>query len=400
MAHRICRVCATANLEPLLDFGPQPLCNRFLSGPDEPEALFPLALGCCRRCGVTQLLDVAPAGELMPRFGWITYREAEGHLDDLVDRIAALPGLTPESRIVGLSYKDDSTLARLSARGFRNTRRLDPERDCGAPAEAGVETIQDLLTPGVAAACAARAGAADVVIARHILEHAHDPRAFVAALTSLLASGGVVVIEVPDCGKGISERDYTVVWEEHALYFTEPLFESALRALGLASRWTKTYPYSHENSLVAIASRGRPELAARNAAVAEMERVALFATGFESYRTTVRHKMSELRSAGQRIAVFGAGHLSCTWLNVMSVGRCVDFVVDDDPHKRDLVMPGSRLSIRPSPALVDGSIDVCLLSLNQESEARVLERSQGFVAHGGTFMSLFPGRSNAFVCTQ
>ena len=89
-----CRICGAAQWALRLDFGRQPICNRFPAGAHETEALFPLGLGQCTACGLLQLPDVAPAAELCPRVDWITYREAEGHLDEVVKDVAerlALP---------------------------------------------------------------------------------------------------------------------------------------------------------------------------------------------------------------------------------------------------------------------------------------------------------------------
>src|SRR5438477_5075076 len=47
----------------------------------------------------------------------------------------------------------------------------------------GVETIQDRLTPETAAEIARNRGEADLLIVRHILEHAHQPLRFLEALT-------------------------------------------------------------------------------------------------------------------------------------------------------------------------------------------------------------------------
>ena len=41
-----------------------------------------------------------------------------------------------------------------------------------------------------------------------------------------------VVIEVPDCEKNLSLRDYAMVWEEHSLYFTEHTLPSLLAGRG------------------------------------------------------------------------------------------------------------------------------------------------------------------------
>ena len=73
----------------------------------------------------------------------------------------------------------------------------------------------------------------------------------------------------------------------------------------------------------------------------------------------------------------------------------VDFLVDDNPHKHSMYMPGSRLPIFESRALIKRSIRLCMLSVNPESEDRVIQRNQDFTQGGGQFASIFPASKYA-----
>jgi 2-polyprenyl-3-methyl-5-hydroxy-6-metoxy-1,4-benzoquinol methylase len=116
-----------------------------------------------------------------------------------VERITALPGVTRDANICGLTYKETSTIARLRQRGYANAICLDVRRDLGVldPA-AGVETVQEQISTGVLNDHAGHRGRYQVVIARHILEHAHDLLGFVAGLRGLLAADGYLIFEVPN----------------------------------------------------------------------------------------------------------------------------------------------------------------------------------------------------------
>src|SRR2546427_5616689 len=142
-----CYLCASSDLKLLLDCGSQPISNRFLKRPEEPEQLYPMMIWQCGACGTVQLRNPPPAGELQPKVDWITYNEPEGHLDQLARIIAGLPGLKYESAIGGVSFKDDSTIARLQRKGFKRTWRIDPATDlrpCSRGGGGG--TIQDCPT--------------------------------------------------------------------------------------------------------------------------------------------------------------------------------------------------------------------------------------------------------------
>jgi len=395
-----CHLCGTRNVLPLLDFGKQPITNRFLASPDAVEGLFPLALGQCEACGVVQLSEPPPAKELKPKYDWITYTEPEAHLDHLADILAALPGLGRVSNICGLSFKDDSLLERMKKRGFERVWRLDPGKDLGIDGRGmGVETIQDQLVPDVAKRLAHTYGKADLVILRHILEHAHHTITFMGALKELVSPEGYLVIEVPDCRRALEKYDYSTVWEEHTLYFTPDTFRQCFGVSGLCLVRFETFPYAMEDSLVGIGRQQHgmsPEFPSASTLEQERRRMQAFCQELDRCRSQFHAFLSDHRQMHGAVAMFGAGHLGCAWINLLGLKACIDFVVDDDPHKQGLFMAGSRLPIRSSRALLENRISLCLLSVAPTNEGKVIENNQGFREKGGIFLSIFPDSQCAF----
>jgi len=388
-----CLCCGETSVRELLDFGPQPPSNRFMTPEAHDEENHPLVAGQCSRCGLIQLIDPMPSSMVKSRFDWLTYNEPEGHLDDLVARLCRLQGMKPESRIVGLTYKDDSTLARFKRLGYVNTFRYEPGADLGLDdPRAGLESVQSALSEARASRLAARHGMADMFIARHVLEHAHRPASFLAAAAKLVKPGGYLVFEMPDCTKFVRACDYSFIWEEHVAYFSPRTLAGLVGNVGLTVRDCPLYPYPLEDSLVAVVGNQGPA-EARPRAGAELEKALEdgrnFARRFAELRTRLQAAFRSWRHQGKRIAIFGAGHLAAKFVNLFSLRDFLECVIDDNPHKQALLMPGSRLPVLGSPALDSRSIDLCLLSLNPESEQKVLAKNQAFVERGGQFLSIF-----------
>lgn len=387
-----CIGCGSLDVETLQDFGPLPPSNRFLPPGQTDGDAHRLAIAQCRACGLVQLEDPMPAEMVRARVDWLTYNEPEGHLDDLTSKLAALPGLSPAARVTGLTYKDDTTLARFNRLGWSNTLRLDPSADLGiGDPRAGLETVQANATAERCAAAAARHGPADLLLVRHVLEHAHAPRRFLEGLAALVRPGGYLVFEMPDCTKFIAACDYSFVWEEHIAYFSPATIRTFLSAGGFDSPEIVAYPYAFEDSLVAIARRPAVLHSAPAAPprAADLEPGRRFGAAFDARRQACRAALSAAREGGKRIALFGAGHLAAKFVNVFGLGDMLDFVIDDHPHKRGLSMPGSGLPIVDSSALADGRVDLCLLSLSPESERKVLAKHAAFLERGGQFRSIF-----------
>jgi SAM-dependent methyltransferase len=385
-----CIGCAVGQVEPLADFGVQPPSNRFFPAGEPQTDAHRLALGQCAACALVQLVEPMPVAMVRSRHAWLAYNEPEGHLDRLTEELIAMTSLPAGARVAGLSYKDDSTLARFNRRGYTNTLRFDMVGDLGiGDPLAGLETIQEALTPERARAIAARHGQVDLLLVRHVLEHAHAPRRFLAALALLVKPHGLMVFEMPESRKFLAARDYSFVWEEHIAYFTEATIARFVAGVGLDPWRVLSYEYPLEDSLVTVV-RPRASTAATSApSAAELALGRDFGGGFRAAAEQTRAALERVRAAGKRVAVFGAGHLAAKFLNLFRLGGLVECVVDDNAHKLGLRMPGSALEIRPSTVLLEERIDLCLLSLSPESEKKVIAASQAYLERGGEFRSIF-----------
>lgn len=331
-----------------------------------------------------------PVSQVVSRYDWITYHEPEGHLDSLAETLSRLPGLTKDSTIGAVTYKDDTLVERLDKFGFKKHWRLDPQADLSiTDPRAGLETIQERLT---AKAAQNKRPLADLLVVRHILEHAYDTGAFGSALKALVKPGGYIVFELPDNARCFETFDYGAIWEEHVLYFTPGTFKSFLARKGFELFDFRVYPYPMEDSLVAIV---KPSAASAPAAASpeEKRRAQLYVQGLSGASAKFRGILKPYPR--EQTALFGAGHRSEVFINLLGLKDCIGMVIDDDANKRGLFMPGSRLPIMGSAALIEKGVRLCLLNMSSESERRVVAKNKAFSDKGGRFVSIFPGRVEA-----
>lgn len=386
-------------VEVLRNFGSQPISSRFIQSPSTTEFFQEMRLALCPVSGLVQLAETFPPEELRPRVPWITAFEPEAHLDDLTTRLATLPGLSGDSVVAGYSSKDDSTLQRLKERGFKNQWRLDPALDLSlSDSCAFVESFQLPFCDGVASLAAEKHGRPQLFLVRHVLEHSYDILRFLRAAAGVIRNDGYVMFEVPDCTRAFEVLDYSTLWEEHSVYFTSWTFLQALAAAGLEPVIFENYPHSFENCMVAVCrkidlveSSTQPQVPD-----AEVARAHRFANEFPRVTNDLRGRLEKLKSQGKRMALFGAGHLAVAFLSLHGLSDFFECVIDDNPHKDGMLLPGSFLPIKSSSALLTDEIHVCMLSLNPESEDKVIQKNAKFTSAGGCFLSIFPSSSRYF----
>lgn len=99
--------------------------------------------------------------------------------------------------------------------------------------------------------------------------------------------------------------------------------------------------------------------------------------------------LSELSSQGNRLAAYGAAAKGTTLLNFCGIGpELIPYLVDRNPHKQGLNVPGIRVPIcSPERLLEDRRDYVLLLTWNLAEE--ILDQQAAFREAGGKF--ILPG---------
>jgi len=233
-----------------------------------------------------------------------------------------------------------------------------------------------------------------VLLVRHIIEHATNANRFIRSLKGLLALNGYMMFELPDSERIFSMGNHAFIWEEHISYFTEATICLLAKAVGAEQVWLERYSYPYEDSLVVVlrfastedkvdldSIQGDPETSAGT--------LAEFAARLKTSRLKWRKELEAIRAKGEKVAVFGAGHLTVKFINFYELADLIDCIIDDHPEKVKMLMLGSNLPIVPSAEIASHGIKVCVSTLSPESEAKVRNKLASFFDSGGCFIPAF-----------
>lgn len=382
-----CRSCRRGHVPVDLDLGTAAFCVEAPTAAVAARALsrHPFRLGTCSDCGVVQLLDLPPLAALRPAERAILYRDPERHLDDLARATASvLPSST--AFILGMSYKDAPLLDRFAALGLTHQKNLDRDTDWGlSDPRYGIETMQARCTTEWAESIRNQYGRVDLLIVRHVLEHAHDPPAFLAACRRLIEPNGLLLIEVPGCDTEFARGDCGALWEEHVSYFTADSLRRTLMTHGFYPRLIGNYPYTVEDCLAAVAQCGTTQ---KSSAATTSTLVSDLRSGRERLRTQLQHRAEVLRQSQSGIAVYGAGHRTATWLELAGIADVVTCVIDDDPSKQGRYLAGSGIPVGPAAWLIERNIGLCLGLISAEILQRIAVRESAYISRGGRFVTM------------
>jgi len=399
-----CRICDAVEPVLLFSLGSTPLANALVRRDDlsRPELRFPLDVHMCTDCAHVQLLDVVDPAVLFRDYVYVSGTSASfvQHFRQYADTACQRLALGANAFVVDIGSNDGTLLRFFQERGCR-VLGVDPAVEIARGATAGgIPTLPEFFTPELADRIAAEHGPADLVVANNVFAHVDDLFGFARTVERLLAPGGAFVFEVSYLVDVHEKTLFDTIYHEHLSYHTvgplRRLFERAGMELFDAERVS-----SHGGSLRGYARRrGSPPPI--SAAVEQLARYEdehgfyrpdtfrqLFAR-IQARKSELRTLLQQLRSAGKRVAGFGAPAKATTLMHAFDLGpEFVDYIVDESPLKQGLFTPGFHIPIVAPAALRDDPPDY-LLILAWNFADSIVTRQREFAERGGHFIVPLP----------
>lgn len=206
---------------------------------------------------------------------------------------------------------------------------------------------------------------ADLVCCRHTLEHLPRVREFLAMLRDALAPhpGTVVFFEVPDVGRVLDELAFWDLYYEHCSYFSPGSLARLFRACGFeVLRLEKAF----DDQYLLIDARtgdGAPA-----APAPEEDDVARLAAAAERFAREVpaslahwRERLGALAASGRRTLLWGAGSKAVGFLSTLGGAGAIEHVVDVNPHKQGMFLPGTGQRIVAPELLRENAPDLVIV---------------------------------------
>jgi SAM-dependent methyltransferase len=186
----------------------------------------------------------------------------------------------------------------------------------------------------------------DFLCSRHLLEHIPAPKPFLAEVKQAIGGrrSATVFFEVPNVMFTLQDLGIWDIIYEHCSYFCRPSLDRLFTSCGFQVQALRD---SYDGQFLCIEAAHRedhPEnrhLDFRK----EVEHVARCVASFrDSYLNKVgswRRTLAEMKRHGRRAAVWGAGSKGVTFLNTLKDLAPCDEVVDINPRKQGMYVPGT-----------------------------------------------------------
>lgn len=357
-----CRHCGHAVTQVFVDLGSAPPSNAYLSSADlrRPEKWYPLRVLACSHCHLVQTEDFAGADELFDeKYAYFSGFSTSwlAHCEDYAQDMTARLGLDGQSLVVEVAANDGSLLQYFHRQGI-TCIGVEPTASTARSArEKGIDVVQAFFGADLARAMVEQGHRASLMAANNVLAHVPDINDFVTGFAILLAPNGVATFEFPHLLNLIRHRQFDTIYHEHFSYLSLTALMSVFQANRL--RVVDVQELStHGGSLRVFVQRADTgELPVRPSVGLILDRevgAGLAADGaYASFQREAEAVKDEFlgfllgaRHAGKKVAAYGAAAKGNTLLNFAGVrSDLLAFVVDRNPSKQGMFLPGSRIPI-------------------------------------------------------
>ena len=391
-----------------MDLGATPLANAYLRPEQltDVEEYYPLRLVRCERCFLVQVEAVVPPRVLFRDYAYFSsysdtlLRESKQYALSICERL----GLAEGDRVVEIASNDGYLLQYFLERGL-NVQGIEPADTVAAAAvRKGIPTLVRFFGTEVARELAAEGRRGHLIVANNVLAHVPDPGDFIDGLKILLEPGGTITIEFHHLLSLIEKGQFDTIYHEHFQYLSLTTAMETLAARGLTVVDVDEIPAQggslrlyirHTEDVAEGRVHAGPKVAnllARELAAGVRTREVYQRLG-ERIRTMKLQLLSFLvtaRQAGQSVVAYGAAAKGNTLLNYCGVhADLIDYVVDRNPHKQGMYLPGSRVPIvHPERVMATRPDYVLVLPWNLSAE--IIEQMSDIRNWGGRFVIPVP----------
>lgn len=400
--HR-CRGCGSSAVREVFSFGSLPLANSFAKTVTaaKNQICYPLNVIFCESCYLLQIANNIESTQLFRTYKSYNSIAAKNiiYAQELVKKALKLKRLSPDSLVIEVGSNDGHLLKNyvnleVPVLGIEPAIKIAEEAQ-----EKGIPTLPQDFSPALGARLASEGRRADVVHAHRVLSYYPEPNVFVRGLEHIISRTGIAIIEVPYVFDLMKKRAFDGIRHEYFCYFSLSSLDSLFRRSNLRVRDVERVD-SHGGSLrLFVDAQPNDARSLRCYELLEEERrwgVSSSATyrnfygEIESVRKHLYQMLTGLKAKGKKLAAYGASARGSILVNYLGIGAdVIDFVVDKNPSKQGMFVPGVGIPIVGTESLPMIQPDYCII-LSWTYTEEILQQQSLYRQQGGRFIVPFP----------
>jgi len=401
-----CRFCRCKIDQVFVDLGISPLSNAFLTKKDlkELEKRFPLKAFVCKNCFLVQLPEFETPENIFSDYVYFSSYSKSWlkHVENYVDMISEKIKLEKDNLVVELASNDGYLLQFFKKKGIP-VKGIEPAANVAKVAEnKGIETIVEFFGEKLAKKLVNKEEKADLIIGNNVLAHVPDINDFVKGISILLKTNGIINIEFPHLLQLIRHCQFDTIYHEHFSYLSLNTVKKIFEFHNLTIFDVDEIP-THGGSLRIYAKhKENNNLQIKKSVNKLLEKEKVFGlldlSFYLEFSKTVEYVKKDLikffynvKQNGKKVVCYGAAAKGNTLLNFCGIEKeSIDYVVDSNPHKQGLYLPGTHIPIKNPEEIMKTKPDFILI-LPWNIKEEIMKDISYIRDWGGKFVIPIPG---------
>ena len=220
---------------------------------------------------------------------------------------------------------------------------------------------------------------ADFVCCQMTLEHIRPVGTFVSMVRRAVGErkSTIVFFQVPDVARILRECSFEDIYYEHCSYFSSGSLARLFKKSGFQILDLRT---EYEGQYLMVEARPASSLPEPTSSEEELGHLEDYASSFSQ---RVAEKLSSwqktieaINDEGLRAVLWGSGSKGVAFLVNLGLGGLIDYVVDVNPHRQGMFMPGTGQEIVAPASLKEIQPDVVIV-MNRVYEEEIRKDLKG-----------------------
>ncbi len=402
---KCCKFCNNSLENVFLDLGHFPLANSYIKKEciNNKESTYPLNVYVCNHCLLVQLGHCVNPAEIFSEYAYFSsYAKTWlGHANKYVEEMITNYKMTPNWHVLEIGSNDGYLLQYFKEKNF-NVCGIEPAANVASVARSkgiftkdiffGLNTAKELKQEGICA---------DLLIANNVLAHVPTINDFVAGISYILSQNGIATIEFPHLVALMENNQFDTIYHEHYFYFSiialtkifakHNLVIFDVEKLNIHGGSLRIFVKQENNNKYPINGRVSDILLLEHQlGLAKMQTYQNFSEQVVQVKKQLLAFVCAARQAGKKIAGYGAPAKGNTLLNYCGLtAEMIDFTVDQNPHKQNCLLPGSRIPVYDVSKVMQEKPDY-LLILPWNLQDEIINAMSVIRTWGGKFVIPIP----------
>ena len=399
-----CRFCNEVLTNIFVDLGMSPLSNAFLKKEMiDSEKKYPLCAYVCDNCFLVQIPEFEKPENIFDDYAYFSSYSSTWlqHAENYVNMIIKKFNFNEKNFVVEIASNDGYLLQFFKEKNIP-ILGIEPAVNVAKVAiEKEIPTITKFFSVNTANELRIEGKNPDLIIGNNVLAHVPNLNDFVQGLKILLKPNGVITLELPHILQLIQKNQFDTIYHEHFSYFSLTSLYQIFSSHNL-NIFDVEELSTHGGSLRIFVKHSSNILYEKKQSVSKMlqveeefglkkiETYKNFSNKVKKTKDGLRRFLENVKKENKKIACYGAAAKGNTLLNYCDVKSDeIEYVVDKNPHKQGLLLPGTHIPIKTPEEIFQTKPDyVLILAWNLKDE--IMLQMEKIKTWGGKFVIPIP----------